>query len=100
MKEREKAILSVFGSLAIFWSGALTFGFPGVMTPLWQEMFHVGRAATGIAVFFMIDAMGIFMFLVGRWQETYGTRKILALGIVLNSFVSFIVARASAIYVV
>ncbi len=28
-----------------------------------------GRAATGITIFFMLAAVGIFMFLVGRWQE-------------------------------
>ena len=65
-----KAILAVLGSsVAIFWPGALTFGFPGVMAQVWQDMFHVGRGATGITIFFMLAAVGVFMFLVGRWQE-------------------------------
>lgn len=101
LKENNRAILAVFGcSIAIFWPGALTFGFPGVMTPIWQEMFHVGRGATGIAIFFMLAAVGFFMFLVGRWQETYGTRKMIVLGIVLTSFASVVAAHASSIYVV
>ena len=93
-----KAILAVLGSsVAIFWPGALTFGFPGVMAPVWQEMFHVGRGATGITIFFMLAAVGIFMFLVGRWQERYGTRKMIALGVILTSFASVVVAYASSI---
>ena len=95
------AILAVLGSsVAIFWPGALTFGFPGVMAPVWQEMFHVGRGATGIAIFFMLAAVGIFMFLVGRWQERYGTRKMIALGVILTSLASVVVAYASSIYAV
>lgn len=54
---KEKAALAVFGSsLAIFWPGALTFGFPGVMAPVWKEMFHVGRAAAGMTIFFNLNA--------------------------------------------
>ena len=96
-----KAILAVLGSsVAIFWPGALTFGFPGVMAPVWQEMFHVGRGATGVTIFFMLAAVGVFMFLVGHWQERYGTRKMITLGIILTSFASVVVAYASSIYAV
>jgi MFS transporter, OFA family, oxalate/formate antiporter len=96
-----KAILAVLGSsMAIFWPGALTFGFPGVMAPTWQEMFHVGRGATGVTIFFMLAAVGVFMFLVGRWQERYGTRKMITLGVILTSFASVAVAYASSIYAV
>jgi MFS transporter, OFA family, oxalate/formate antiporter len=95
------ALLAVLGScIAIFWPGALTFGFPGVMAPIWQEMFHVGRAATGITIFFMLAAVGVFMFLVGRWQEHYGTRKMIILGIILTAFGSVVAAYATSIYMV
>ena len=101
MSGNMKAILAVFGSsVAIFWPGALTFGFPGVMAPVWQDMFHVGRGATGITIFFMLAAVGVFMFLVGRWQERYGTRKMIILGVILTSFASVVVAYASSIYAV
>ena len=97
----QKALLAVIGScMSIFWPGALTFGFPGVMAPIWQEMFHVGRAATGITIFFMLAAVGIFMFLVGRWQEHYGTRKMIMLGIVLTACSSVVAAYATSIYMV
>lgn len=93
-----KSILAVLGSsVAIFWPGALTFGFPGVMAPVWQKMFHVGHGATGITIFFMLAAVGIFMFLVGHWQERYGTRKMITLGVILTSFASVVAAYASSI---
>jgi OFA family oxalate/formate antiporter-like MFS transporter len=93
-----KAVLAVLGSsVAVFWPGALTFGFPGVMAPVWQEMFHVGRGATGITIFFMLAAVGVFMFLVGRWQERYGMRKMIALGVIITSVASVVVAYASSI---
>jgi OFA family oxalate/formate antiporter-like MFS transporter len=91
--------MAVLGScIAIFWPGALTFAFPGVMAPLWQEMFQVGRAATGLTIFFMLAAVGIFMFLVGRWQERWGLRRMMALGLALTAFASLVAASAQSIY--
>ena len=101
MPRKSIALLAVLGScIAIFWPGALTFGFPGVMAPIWQEMFHVGRTATGITIFFMLAAVGVFMFLVGRWQERYGTRKMIILGIILTSCSSVVAAYATSIYMI
>ena len=94
-------VLAILGCcVAIFWPGALTFGFPGVMAPEWQNMFHVGRAATGLVIFFMLAAVGAFMFLAGRWQESYGARKMIFLGIVRTAFSSMVAAYASSIYMV
>ena len=70
-------------SAAILWPGALTFGFPGVMAPHWQEMFHVGKGAIGNTLFFMLAALGVFMFFVGRWQERFGIRRMMTIGSVL-----------------
>ena len=93
--------MAVLGScIAVFWPGALTFGFPGVMAPIWQEMFHVGRAATGLTIFFMLTAVGAFMFLVGRWQERYGIRRMIALGVILTALASLVAASAQSIYAV
>lgn len=95
------AQLAVLGAcVAIFFPGALTFGFPGVMASIWQEMFHVGRAATGLTIFFMLAAVGAFMFLVGRWQERWGLRRMIVLGIILTAFASLVVSEAGTIYVV
>ena len=101
MARNTTGVLAVLGCcVAIFWPGALTFGFPGVMAPEWQDMFHVGRAATGLVIFFMLAAVGAFMFLAGRWQERYGARKMIFLGVVLTAFSSLVAAYASSIYMV
>ena len=93
-----KALLAVIGScLAIFWPGALTFGFPGAMAPLWQEMFRVGSAATGLTIFFMLAAVGVFMFLVGRWQERFGLRAMMTLGVIFTAAGSVLVSNADDI---
>lgn len=60
-----------------------SFGLPGVLGPHWQEAFGVGRGAVGAIIFFMLAALGIFMFLVGRWQERLGPRLMVAVGGVL-----------------
>ena len=96
-----RAMLAVLGcSVAIFWPGALNFGFPGVMAPVWQEMFHVGHGAIGNIIFFMLAAVGIFMFLVGRWQERYGTRRMITVGVVLCGLCVLLVAYAKSVAVV
>ena len=101
MPKNNQALMAVLGTcIAVFWPGALTFGFPGVMAPLWQEMFSVGRAATGLTIFFMLAAVGTFMFLVGRWQEHWGLRSMMALGVVLTALSSLIVSSATTIYTV
>ncbi|HOU70941.1 MAG TPA: MFS transporter [Methanothrix sp.] len=98
MIEKSQPRLAVIGScLAVFWSGALTFGFPGAMSPLWQEMFGVGAAATGLIIFFMLAAVGVFMFLVGRWQEHWGLQSMMALGVILTAAGSSLASLASNI---
>jgi OFA family oxalate/formate antiporter-like MFS transporter len=101
LTEKNQPLLAVIGScLAVFWSGALTFGFPGAMSPLWQKMFGVGAAATGLIIFFMLAAVGVFMFLVGRWQERWGLRGMMALGVLLTAAGSVLASQASDIYTI
>jgi len=94
----KRGALVVIGCcMALFWPGALNFGFPGVMAPLWQEMFHIGRGASGNTIFFMLAAVGIFMSLVGRWQERHGTRTMMAIGIIISSLNSILAAYLSSV---
>ena len=96
-KERDnKGILAVIGSsIAIFWPGALIFGFPGVMAPYWMKTFHVGRGAIGNILFFVLAAVGIFMFFVGRWQEKFGIRRMITIGAIICGLSVLIIAYAS-----
>ena len=98
--KRNGALAIIGCCIAIFWPGALTFGFPGVMASLWQDMFDVGSGATGAAIFFMLAAVGINMFLVGRWQERYGIRRMIILGILLTACGSILAAYARSIVMV
>ncbi len=101
MIEKSQPSFALIGScLAVFWSGALTFGFPGAMSPLWQKMFGVGAAATGLIIFFMLAAVGVFMFLVGRWQERWGLQSMMALGVALTAAGSLLASLASNIHTI
>ncbi len=99
MNDGKKGICAVIGSCAsIFWVGAFIFGFPGVMAIRWQEAFQAGRGAIGTTLFFVLGAVGLFMFFVGRWQERFGTRRMIRLGVVLCGLDIFYVAFAGNLY--
>lgn len=101
MTRTTKGILAIAGSsAAIFWPGALIFGYPGVMTRYWREMFEVGTGATGNVMFFILAAVGSFMFVVGQWQEKVGTRLTVSIGAVVCGLSLFIVSYATNIYMV
>lgn len=65
---------------AVFWPGAFIFSLPGVMGETWQSTFAASRASVGRTLFFVLAAVGVFMFLVGRWQERTGPRPLIACG--------------------
>ncbi len=97
----KRGILAVVGAgLAIFWPGALSFGFPGVMAPYWQETFQVGSAATGNIMFFILAAVGSFMYLAGRLQERLGARLMISVGVLLCSLNIFTAAYAGSIGII
>ena len=48
----------------------------------------------------MLAAVGTFMFLVGRWQERYGMRRMIFLGVFLTAIASVVAAYASSIYMI
>jgi len=101
MGSKNRGILAVAGSsIAIFWSGAFFFGFPGVMGPYWQGIFHVGRGPIGNILFFGLAPVGIFMFFVGRWQERFGTRRMITVGALICGLNIVTVAYASNISMV
>ncbi len=84
MNEKRKGILTVIGSsIAIFFPGALIFGFPGVMASYWREILGVGRSAIGNIMFFVLFSVGIFMFFVGKWQEKFGIKRMILTGSII-----------------
>lgn len=83
---REKILTLIGASSAIFWPGSFVFGLPGVMAPYWIEKLGISKSELGNVLFFLLISLGIFMFLVGRWQKKLGFSKIISLGILLNAF--------------
>ncbi len=101
MTNTKRGILAVAGSsLAIFWPGSFIFGFPGVMASYWQSNLQVGRGAIGNILFFVLAAVGIFMFVVGRWQEKFGTRTMVSIGAIICGLDVIFVAYASSLWMV
>jgi OFA family oxalate/formate antiporter-like MFS transporter len=86
---REKNLTLIGASSAIFWPGSFVFGLPGVMAPYWIEKLGISKSELGNILFFLLISLGIFMFLVGKWQKKLGFSKIIALGILLNAFSLF-----------
>jgi MFS transporter, OFA family, oxalate/formate antiporter len=99
MKDSGKKIAAVgAGSVAVFWYGAFIFGFPGVMGHDWQIKLQVGRGEIGAILFFVLAAVGVLMFFVGRWQEKVGFRVMASIGAVICGLDLFFVAYASKLW--
>ena len=95
---RSQGIMAVAGSsAALFWPGAFIFGFPGVMGSVWQKMFQVGKGPIGNTLFFVLAAVGLFMFFVGHWQERVGTRKMITMGALLCGLNAFLIAYVTTL---
>ncbi|MGD8562470.1 MAG: MFS transporter [Desulfarculaceae bacterium] len=83
--------------VAIFWPGAFVFAYIGVMAPYWQAALQVNRAAVGQTMFFVLAAVGAFMFLCGRWQQKIGHPRMAAAGAILCGASTLMVSQASCI---
>lgn len=84
MDTNHRGLSALIGSsCAIFWPGAFIFGFPGVMAGYWRDSFGAGQGAIGGVMFFVLAAVGVFMFLVGKWQEKLGIRNMITIGAML-----------------
>ena len=89
---------SVIGcSLAIFWSGALIFGYPGVMSSYWSTTLN---ASPGLVMTFVLIALGIGTFLCGKWHMKVGTRNSYFIGTAVQLVGMLFVTYAKNIYMV
>jgi MFS transporter, OFA family, oxalate/formate antiporter len=82
---------------SIFWPGAFIFALPGILGPYWQDQLHVGRAAIGRSLFFVLAGVGLFMFLTGRFQERYGPRPLVFLGALICGGSTILAGHAPSI---
>ncbi|MGN0968303.1 MAG: MFS transporter [Oscillospiraceae bacterium] len=70
-------------ALATFNSGALFFGYPGLMTPYWRELLQVDSGATGFIMTFACLGVGCLTLVSGRLHPKIGTRRSFLLGTVI-----------------
>ncbi|HUM43785.1 MAG TPA: MFS transporter [Fervidobacterium sp.] len=97
----KKGWLSVLGcSAAIFWSGALIFGYPGLMGPYWQKLFEVDAGAIGRILTFVLISLGFFMFFAGKWHMKIGTNNSIRVGTFILIVSLLILNYAQNIYMV
>ena len=96
-----RAWLAVISCAAgIFWSGALIFGFPGVMGEYWREAFNVTTAATSKITMFVLFALGACSFFSGKFHLKVGTRKSFLTGTALIVISMVVLIFAKNIYMV
>ena len=75
---------SVLGCcMAIFWSGAIAFGYPGIMSTYWQECFQADAGETGLVVTIMLLAISLCTFFSGKFLNRFGIRWCIVLGTML-----------------
>lgn len=70
-------------ALATLNSGALFFGYPGLMTPYWRELFQVDAGATGFIMTFACLGVGVMTLVSGYIHPKIGTRRSFLLGSVI-----------------
>lgn len=101
-QEKSKSnIMVVIGcAAAIFFPGSLTFGFPGLMSPIWGEMLGIGPGPLSYILLFLLASLGVFMFFVGKWTNAYGVKKLMVVGAILTSLASAMVAFVSNIWMI
>jgi OFA family oxalate/formate antiporter-like MFS transporter len=70
------------------------------MGSYWKELLGVGSGEVGNTLFILLATVGVFMFFVGKWQERYGFRLMIALGILICSASLFIVSFPTSIEII
>ncbi|MDO5044708.1 MAG: MFS transporter [Coriobacteriia bacterium] len=78
------AVRALIGAaLSTFWSGALIFGYPGIMKPIWKTNIPATDGELGWIMTFVILSLGIFTFFAGKWHMKLGTRKSYIVGTII-----------------
>lgn len=96
-----KAALALTGAaLSTFWSGALIFGYPGIMKEIWAERFGATPSELGWIMTFVIFSLGIFTFFAGKWHMKLGTRRSYLVGTAILVVAMLIVIYAPSIWAI
>jgi len=95
--ERRKIIALISSCASMFWIGTFIFGLPGVMAPYWQNTFGVGRGAVSQMPFWVLLALGILMYAVGRTQEKIGYARMASFGALVMGISTILLGRYQSI---
>lgn len=96
-----KGVRTVAGvSLAIFFHGSLVFGMTGLMPSVWGRQLGISSGALSMVMFFLLAALGIFMFFVGKWTALYGARKLIVVGTLLATGAAAMTAIVSNVWMI
>ena len=83
--------------LATFWSGAVAFGYTGVMGASWQERFGAGSGETGLVVTVMLLGISAGTLVSGGFRARFGMRACIACGTALMLAAMGVLAAATGI---
>ncbi len=70
-------------AIATLNSGALFFGYPGLMTPYWKDLFQVDAGATGFIMMFACLGVGVMTLVSGYLHPKIGTRRSFLIGSII-----------------
>lgn len=82
-KKRQRKLSLVASCISMFWIGAFIFGLPGVMVPYWKAALQVKGGSVSLTPFWILLALGCFMFFVGRLQERFGPAVMVTIGSII-----------------
>ena len=84
-------------AVTTFNSGALFFGYPGIVTEYWAELFNAGSGETGWIMTFALLGVGTFTLVTGFIHEKIGTRISFTIGSCILIFCMLFANFASSI---
>ena len=98
--ERDQIWVVVGAAAAIFFPGSMVFGMPGLMSPVWGESLGVSTGALSYIMFFLLAALGIFMFVVGKWTARLGAKSLIMIGTVLAALAAAMTAVVTNVWMI
>ena len=86
MQEKKNSVGRIVAGccMPIFWSGAIGFAYPGVMSTYWQELFGVGSSETSLVVTLMLLSISICTFFTGKFLNRFGIRNCIFVGTIIE----------------
>jgi len=100
LAEKEQIWVVVGAAAAIFFPGSLVFGLPGLMSPLWGQSLGVSAGALSYVMFFLLAALGIFMFVVGKWTDRLGAKSLIMIGTVLAALAAALTGVVTNVWMI